>query len=197
MVRSRDRLAFERALPRIERHARVYFRPVRCPHRKADYVAEALALSWAWWVRLRQRGKRPERFVGALASYAARAAFTGRRVCGHERARDVLSPVAQRRHGFTATTLPGAGLLATPLSDALQDNTRTPPDEQVCFRLDFPAWRRTHGARDRRILDALMLGEGTLRVAGRFGVSPARVSQLRRAFKDGWDRFTDDSSGEA
>jgi hypothetical protein len=34
-----------------------------------------------------------------------------------------------------------------------------------------------------------MRGERTLDVAGRHGLSPARVSQLRREFHDDWARF--------
>ena len=33
-------------LPRIELHARIYFRHVRCPERKEDSVQEAIAVSW-------------------------------------------------------------------------------------------------------------------------------------------------------
>jgi hypothetical protein len=33
-------------LPAIETHARIYFRHLRCPGRKEDAVAEAVALSW-------------------------------------------------------------------------------------------------------------------------------------------------------
>src|SRR5688572_22872606 len=98
MVRKSIRQTFEQVLPRIERHARVHFRTVRCPHRREDLVAEALALSWKWWVRLKRRGKTPEDFVSALATFAARAAWSGRRLCGQERAQDVLSARAQRLH---------------------------------------------------------------------------------------------------
>src|SRR5262249_56372109 len=96
--------------------------------------------------------------VSALDSCAARAVNSGRRVCGHERAKDVLSPVAQRRHGFAVEALPHATstshehLYASPhgqerldaFEERLRDNTQTPPDEQAAFRIDFPAWRRTH-----------------------------------------------------
>ena len=64
-----------------------------------------------------------------------------------------------------------------------------PPDEQCAFRIDFPAWRATHAERDRRLLDDLMLGERTLDVAGKYGLSPGRVSQLRREFLTDWRRF--------
>jgi hypothetical protein len=34
-----------------------------------------------------------------------------------------------------------------------------------------------------------MLGERTLDVAGKYGLSPGRVSQLRREFHDDWEFF--------
>lgn len=43
--------------PRVRRHARIYFRHVRCRDRRADHVAEAVALAWKWFVRLAERGK--------------------------------------------------------------------------------------------------------------------------------------------
>jgi hypothetical protein len=179
-------------LPRIELHARIYFRHVRCQHRREDYVAEAVALAWAWCLRLVHGGKDPRAFPSALATFAARAAGSGRRVCGQERAKDVLSPVAQVRHGFLVRRLSDRDTLGChPLSDALADNTRTPPDEQVAFRIDFPAWLAVLGDRDRRIAETLMLGDRTADVAAQFGLSPARVSQLRRAFHDDWERFCD------
>ncbi len=57
MKRMRYGHEFERALPRIQLHAKVYFRDVVCPHRKADLLAEAVGLSFQWWLRLRKRGK--------------------------------------------------------------------------------------------------------------------------------------------
>src|SRR5262245_13722971 len=87
-------------LPRIEAHGNVYFRHLKCSHRKEEALAEMRALAWKWFVRLAQRGKDPTQFVSAIAAYAARAVNSGRRVCGVEKAKDVLSRVAQRRHGF-------------------------------------------------------------------------------------------------
>jgi hypothetical protein len=176
-------------LPRIVTHGRVYFRHLRRADQE-EAVQETVALCWKWFVRLAGRGKDAARFPSALASYAARAVRGGRRVCGQERGRDALSPLAQRRRGFVVGRLPdGSTLSDNPLSEALADNTQTPPDEQCAFRLDFPAWRGSRAARDRRIIDELMRGERTLDVAGRHGLSPARVSQLRREFHDDWARF--------
>ncbi len=78
-------------LPRVEAHGRVYFRHVRCYHRKKELLAEMAALSWRWYVRLVRRGKDALKFVSKLAVYAARAISSGRRVCGRERARDAMS----------------------------------------------------------------------------------------------------------
>ena len=82
--------AFLLLLPRIERHGRVYFRHVRCSHQREELLAEMRGLAWQWFVRLAGRGKDVTGFVSALATYAARAANSGRRVCGQERAKDAM-----------------------------------------------------------------------------------------------------------
>ncbi len=184
---------FELALPRIQRHAEVVFRSVRCVHRKEDCIAEVVALSWKWWLRLCQRGRNPAEFVSAIATYAARAVRSGRRLTGQERAKDALSPTAQARRGFTVSPLPGGSSLAgNAFDEALADNTRTPVDEQVAFRFDFPAWLLTHTDRNRRIIADMMLSERTSFLAGKYGVCPARVSQLRREFYLDWQDFLGD-----
>jgi hypothetical protein len=177
-------------LPKVLSHGRVYFRHIRCRHQQEELLAEMTGLCWQWHLRLAQRGKDAARFPTALASYAARAVRSGRRACGQECGRDALSPSAQRRHGFRVSALPEVSTFSdNPLAEALHDNTQTPPDEQCAFRIDFPAWRATHAERDRRILDDLMLGERTLDVAGKYGLSPGRVSQLRREFLRDWCRY--------
>jgi hypothetical protein len=177
-------------LPRIEQHGRVYFRHIKCPHQKEELLAEMRGLVWKWFITLVRRGKNVLAFVSALANYAARAVNSGRRVCGHERKKDVLSPVAQRLHGFAVGKLPDFSTLdGSPLEEALIDNTQTPPDEQAAFRIDFPAWRLTHSDRDRRLIDTLMLGGRTKEVSRLFGLSPGRISQKRRQFLEDWRRF--------
>ena len=169
-------------LPRVELHARVYFRFLP-PDRKEEAVAETVA----------------------LASYAARAVWSGRRLCGQLPAQDVLSEAAQRRHGFQVERLPRntrhpfdevygpvqAQRHIDALEEILRDNTVTPPPDQAAFRIDFAAWRGTRTQRDRGILHELMLGERTGQVARKYGISAGRVSQLRRAFYEDWAAFCD------
>jgi hypothetical protein len=182
--------AFLAIVPRIERHGEIYFRHVRCPHRRADFIAEMVAVSWRWFVRATQKGKDVNQFVTALATYAARHVRSGRRLCGQEKGKDALSPLAQTRHNFVVEKLPDFSTLSSnPVAEALQNNTKTPPPEQAAFRLDFPAWLSTLGARKRSIAEDLMVGERTLDVADRYGLCPARVSQLRAEFRRDWRRF--------
>ena len=195
--------AFLSILPRIELHARLYFRGLRCPHRQDDAVQETLALAWRWFVRLVERGKDPLTFPTVLAAYAARAVRCGRRLCGQGSGKDVLSPLARQRHGFAVEGLPSSVRAAhderygvaggqrrqDAWEERLRDNTQTPVPDQVCFRLDFPAWLLTLSDRNRLIVDDLMAGEGTGDVARKSGLSPGRISQLRRQFEDGWAIF--------
>jgi hypothetical protein len=193
-------------LPRIELHGRIFFRHLRCEQTRQDAIAEMVALAWIWFRRLVRRGKDPFTFPIALATFAARAVRSGRRLCGGEPPKDVLSPIARCRHGFRVEPLPLSTranhetLYADPhgqeLQDAfeerLRDNTITPPDEQAAFRIDFPAWLGTRTERDRRIIHAMALSERTYELSRAFGVTPGRISQLRREFHADWQRFTAD-----
>jgi hypothetical protein len=177
-------------LPKVVAHGRVYFRHIRCRHHKEELLAEMTGLCWRWHLRLAERGKDAARFPTALATFAARAVRSGRRLAGMDRSKDVLSPLAQQRQGFAVGKLPDCSALdGSPLAEALHDNTKSPPDQQAMFRIDFPSWRASRNDRDRDVLDDLMLGERTLDVAGKYGLSPGRVSQLRREFLLDWRRY--------
>jgi hypothetical protein len=185
------RSLFVSVLPRIENHARVYFRHTRCWHRKEDRVRETIAVCWKWFLRLFERGKDPTQFISAMASLAARHVHGGRRLCTQDKAGDAMSPAAQQKHGFLICKLPDQSTLTeNPLSDALQDNTQTEVPEQVSFRIDFPAWLDTHSDRNRSLIKEMMLSRGTNELARRFRLTPGRVSQMRQQFEEDWALFT-------
>jgi hypothetical protein len=192
--------AFLVIVPSIERHGRICFRDLKCPDARQEVICEMVALCWQWFRRLAHRGKDGSRFPTVLARYAARHVRAGRRLCGREPAQDIMAPAGRRRHGFARGTLHGHGtmfhrtVLGNSLADVLYDNTRTPPPEAAAFRCDFPAWRQTRCERDRRLIDALMQGERTGDLAKAFGLTAARVSQLRREFHDDWRSFCDEPS---
>ena len=55
--------------------------------------------------------------------------------------------------------------------------------------IDFPAWLTKLGRRERSLAQRLLAGERTRDAARHFKVSPARVSQLRRALESSWLAF--------
>ena len=194
--------SFLQVLGRIEGHARLTFRHLRCRSSQDDHVAEAVALAWQWFLRLAQRGRDGSQFPLALAALAARAARSGRRLCGQERAREVLSPLAQRRLGFHVEPLAGSlapyeRLYGDPhgqghldaLEERLRDNSRTPVPEQVAFRLDWPRFLATLSRRDGDLLALLGLGHLAWEAAQAFGLSPGRVTQLRQSWCSAWRSF--------
>jgi hypothetical protein len=190
-------------VPRIEMHARIFFRGIKCPVKKEDKVQECVALAWKWFLSLSARGKDVFAFPMAFAAMVARAVKCGRKLCGQERAKDVLSPIAQQRHNFnvevlpTSTRSPHENFYADPhgqelmeaFEERLRDNTLTPVPEQVAFRIDFPAWLRTLTPRERRIIRAMTRNERTTDISKEFEVSPGRISQMRQEFHDDWLRF--------
>lgn len=177
-------------LPRVEVHAQVYFRHVACPQRRDDCIAETIAVSWKWFLRLVERGKDVRTFPCALAQRAAQHVRSGRKLCGQESSKDALSPTAQTRRGFVVSKFPDWETLSdNPFMNALIDNTRSPVDEQVAFRFDFPVWLGSLGDRKRSIAQDMMLGHRTRDLADNHGMSPGRVSQLRKEFSTDWLRF--------
>ena len=185
--------AFLQLLPQLRARAKFAFRFVRCPQGRDDAVAETVALAWQSYLRLVERGKDPAAFVSRFADYAARAVRRGRRVCGQEAGQEVLSPRAQARHDFAVLRLlQRTTLNGSPLEEALLDNAVTPPPEAAAFRIDFPAWLATWPERDRRLIEALGLGERTLALADQFGLTPGRISQKRREYHGDWLRFCGD-----
>lgn len=152
----------------------------------------AQEIAWKWFVRLAERGTDATGFGSTLATLAARSVRSGRRVCGQEKVRDVLSLVAQQRHAFAVSKLPEVETLTdNPLMEALHDNRVAPVPEQVCFRVDFPAGLATLSPCNRQIVD-MALGYATCELSQKYGVSPSRISQLRREFHDDWARFCGD-----
>ena len=188
------RSAFLAILPKIEGQARFAFRHSRCSHKRADAVAEVVAICWMWFCRLAKRGKDATTFSTTLASFASRQVKSGRLLNGQENSKDALSATARHRRGFEVVRLPDASRQhASPWREAVADNTRSSIPEQVAFRQDFPSWLTTLSQRDRTIIEDLTLGHRTLDVARKHGISPARVSQLRREFHDGWTLFCEEA----
>jgi len=185
---------FLAVLPIIELRARFAFRRLHCPQERDEAVAEAIALVWIWFCRLRERGKSPHNFIVTLVSFAVQHVRAGRRFCGIENSQDALSRVAQQRHNFRTEQLETRGSYEAPQwQEALTDNMQSPVPDAVAFRIDFPAWLKTWKNRDRRLIEALAIGERTCDVAKRFGVTPGRIAQKRCQYRKGWECYCGES----
>jgi hypothetical protein len=185
-------------LPRIELHARVAFRDVKCLHQKDEWIAETIALAWSWYCKLMRQGKQAVVFPCVLASYAARCVRRGRRLCGQETLHEVLSTAAQRHHGYAVERLPDVETLTpSPYQEALADNTQSPVPDQVAFRIDFATWLGRLSQRERDLIADMVRCERTRDLARRYGLSPGRISQLRRAFHADWQQFVGEEDDPA
>jgi len=187
-------------LPKIERCARFYFRQITCSAQRADRVAETIGVCWKWFVRLAERGRDAAEFVTTLVALAARAVKSGRRVGKQESAVDVMSHVAQHRHGFNVESLPIStrtsqesiyGLVRgqeelDAYEERLTDNMVTPPPDAAAFRIDFPNFLGSMSERDRALAMYLSLGHSATKAADKFGLSPGRVTQLRQKWQKNW-----------
>ena len=146
---------------------------------------------------LAAKGKLAQASAGSLATYAVKQARCGRHVGGsQDAARDAMSPAAQARHRFRTTSYDLYDRDAGQWRQMVIEDRGAAVPDLAAFRIDFADWLTTLTARDRGIISALAAGDGTLRVAGRFNVSPARVSQLRRRYERDWRAFHGEASDE-
>lgn len=189
---------FATILPAILTYLTSVFRFVRCAQTRDDMLAESVGLCWKWFVRVKEKGKNPAEFPTALARFAARAVRAGRTVCGSQRAKDVMSVVARHRHGVAVEyfgrgpsacpkchSLP-ASVCCNPYEEYLCENDVTPVPDQVVFRIDWPAFVDSLTERDGELMYFLGLGNSNQDAAREFGISPGRVSQLRKGWAEKW-----------
>ena len=182
---------FLAVLPTIRTHAKIQFRKLR-PERREEAVQETIAAACLNYQIAVAQGKQGVIRPGPLADFAVRHVRTGRHVGGkQDAAKDVMSPVAQKRHDVQLRSYhahrSGDGTNGW-RQVAIEDRKASIPD-LAAFRIDFAQWLKNLTRRDRRIIAAFVSGERTMTVADRFGISEARVSQLRRKYEHEWGVF--------
>ena len=185
---SKTHRAFVAMLPRIRRHAEIVFRQFRAEARE-EAIQEVIANAFVAFAQLTKKGRRNAAFPSALARYAVAQFFDGRRVGTPLNVRDVMSPYAQRRKRVVVERLDHFDPCAEVWHEAVLEDSRTPVIDQVWFRIDFPDWLSRLSPRNRRVAQLLAVGESTGDVARQFGISPARISQLRGELHDAWQEF--------
>jgi hypothetical protein len=180
--------AFMRMLPAIRRTAQITFRKIR-PELRGELIEEVVANCFVAYARLVERGQADRALPSPLARFAIAQVRAGRRVGNHLRIRDALSNYAQFKKGFQVERLDQFDEEENCWQQILiEDKRATPADVAIC-RIDFADWLRRLTVRLRKIALALASGETTKGVAEQFGLSPARISQLREWLKKSWDAF--------
>jgi len=179
---------FVALLPVILRYVRPAFHKLGS-EAKAEAIQEAVANCFVAYWRLVQQGREGLAFATVLARYAVAQVRTGRQVGGRLNVKDVSSGYSQYRKRFNVSRLDRFDSVERCWKEVTPADDKWPILDQVAFRCDFPAWLKTLPPRDRNIARALAAGSRTTDVARRFGVSLARISQLRRELERSWWAF--------
>jgi hypothetical protein len=180
--------AFVAMLPAIRRTAQITFRKIR-PELRDDLIEEVVANAFVAYARLVERGQADRALPSPLARFAIAQVRVGRRVGNRLRIRDVLSNYAQYQKGFQVEALDQFDEEEECWQQILIEDKRATPAEVAACRIDFAEWLRRLTARLRKIALALASGETTKGAAEQFGLSPARISQLREWLKKSWEAF--------
>ena len=175
-------------LPTIEQQAAHRLRGTP-RHEREELLAEAIAIAFCMFVTLAKRGKIHLAFATPLADYGCRQAISGRRAGDRLNVNDITSRHCQKRKRVRVERLDRFDVQKGHWREAVVEDHRTPVPDQAAFRCDFPAWLKTLPDRERQIAETLSTGEGTATTAKQFGVSSARISQLRRKLHKAWWEF--------
>ena len=165
---------------------------------REEATAEAVALALVFYARLVERGSNPATFAGRLATIAVLRVQTGRVASTPDRSEDVLSRLARQQRGFTVESLNTCQQSRSGQWQEIvvEDRKSTPADLAAC-KIDFGEWLNRMSDRRRQIAEALAAGYRTEEVAEQFGLTPGRISQLRRAFEASWNEFQSDAALQA
>jgi hypothetical protein len=174
-------------LPSIRRHAKLRFRYLS-PELQEELIQETIARALLDFVRLLETGKGNRIYAGPLARYALFQVCGGRRVGGRLNIRDVSSGYCQHRKDVSLTSLEHFDSSGEWTERLVEDRSSTPADIAAA-RIDVCEWLKTLPQRSRRLAERLATGESTRAAAEMFGISAARVSQLRRELQDAWQAF--------
>lgn len=178
---------FVAMLPEIERRLQRAFRQLD-PESREDAIAESVIHSLLSYVRLVDQCRADSISPSNLAWYAALAVKRGRPACSHMNGKEPLSRYAQVGNGIQFEQRHGNWM------DLLVEDTRASVPDQVAAKLDVGAWFATLPRRMKQIARDLAYGSSTSEVAEKHGVTPGRISQLRRTLEASWTAFQQEAA---
>ena len=183
-------------LPTIRRHARICFRRLGAEARE-EAIQAALAHAWVGFKRLAERDRLQAAFATPLTRYAVARVWAGRHVGARLNANDVTSIALRRRRWICIERLAEFHEEDASWREILVEDRRASPADVAATRIDFQAWLIGLPGHLRLMAETLATGEATAVAASRFGVTPGRVSQVRRELQRAWRRFQGDVGVDA
>jgi hypothetical protein len=157
-----------------------------------EAMQEAVANAFVSYARLVDQGRAHIAAATPLARFAIAQVRVGRRVGTRFNVRDVSSVACRQRKGVVLEQLNGWDARRECWKEALLEDKHCTPAELAASRIDFEDWLQTLPHRHRQIALKLADGERTRDVAHEFGLSPARISQLRSELQAAWEKFHQD-----
>jgi DNA-binding CsgD family transcriptional regulator len=185
--------SFVAMLPEIQQRLRRAFRNLDAASRD-EAVAEAVVHCLLAYARLHERGRAEVATASTLAFYAARQVRRGRPAAGRMNGKEPLSRYARVKKGFQIERLHNYNARQDRWIDMLVEDKRASVADQVAAKLDVGAWFGTLTQRMKQIARDLAYGFSTSEVAKKHGVTPGRISQLRRALEESWATFQQEAA---
>jgi hypothetical protein len=185
--------AFVALLPEIQQRLTRAFRHLDAEARE-DAVEEGVVHCLLSFARLYARGCVAAASASSLAWFAAKQVKRGRLAVGRLNNREPLSRYAQLSRGFRVEWLSRCSNMDAQWIDRIVEDRRSSVADQVAVRLDARAWLATLSGRTRQVARELACGYSTGDVARRHGVTPGRISQLRRELYQAWQLFQGEAS---
>ena len=137
----------------------------------------------------RRHRHRLQRLAGTSRTSASSAAGPRAGAAGTSSTPRPRRPAASRSSASTGISGRSRARSPTPGASGWPRTTGSARPTRPAFRVDFEDWLASLPARDRRVAELLATGEMTQEVARMVGISPGRVSQLRRELAESWQEF--------
>ena len=174
--------SFVAMLPKIEQKLRLAFCRLQ-PEAREDAIEEAVVHSLLAYVRLHEQGRAEVATPSSLAWYSSHQVKCGRPAAGRMNGKDPMSRYAQIGNGIQTDRQPNNWI------DAIVEDKRAAVANQVAAKMDFGAWFATLPQRMKEIAKDLAFGCSTSEVGKKYGLTPGRISQLRRMLEESWAAF--------
>jgi hypothetical protein len=178
--------SFVTMLPEIQQRLRRAFRHLDAASRE-ESTAEGVVHCLLSYARLHEQGRAEDATASTLSWYAALAVRRGRPAGSKMNSKEPLSRYAQIGNGIQVEQRPGNWL------DLLVEDKRASVPDQVAAKMDVSDWFATLSRRMKQIARDLACGFSTSEVAEKHGVTPGRISQLRRTLEESWAAFQHES----